>query len=102
MRDQPERPISPGGESLASFQRRVDARVSKLLVEHAGQTVVVVCHGGVISAASHGFIGSSMHGGLIRFEPENTSITEWVYRDEAEVRWVLARFNDASHLVGLD
>jgi probable phosphoglycerate mutase len=101
MRAEPERPISPGGESLVSFQGRVETRLEKLLADHAGRTVVVVCHGGVISAASHRFMGSSLDRGVARFEPANTSITEWVHRPEAEVHWLLARFNDASHAHGL-
>ena len=101
MREEPERPIAPGGESLAGFQVRVSARIEKLVAEHAGQRVVVVCHGGVISAANHGLMGSSMQTGRMRFEPENTSITEWVHRPEAEVRWLVRRFNDASHAHGL-
>jgi probable phosphoglycerate mutase len=102
MRDEPERPIAPGGESLVGFQRRVATRLEKLLVEHAGESVVVVCHGGVISAASHEWMSSTMHAGTMRFEPSNTSITEWIHRPDEPVRWKLARFNDASHALGLD
>ena len=100
MRGEPERPIAPGGESLAGFQRRVSARFEKLVPEHAGQSVVVVCHGGVISALNHGLMGSSMQRGVMRFEPENTSITEWVHRPQEEVRWLVRRLNDASHTRG--
>jgi probable phosphoglycerate mutase len=112
MRAEPERPMSPGGDSLSSFQARVDRRIAELAAEHEGKTIVIVCHGGVISAATHGLIGS---GGLHGFrpfylDPENTSITEWrrlaagadAPRDPAmggNVPWHLVRFNDAAHLV---
>ena len=55
-----------------------------------------MCHGGVISAATHRFMGNAMHSAPIRFQPENTSLTEIRGRD-GDPRWMLVRYNDASH-----
>jgi probable phosphoglycerate mutase len=101
MRSEPERPMSPGGESLKSFQVRVEARLEGLVREHAGQTVVIVCHGGVIQAVSLSMMSHGLHTKRpFRMEPENTSMTEWVLHAPDALRpgWVLVRFNDAAHL----
>ncbi len=98
MRAEPERPMSPGGESLSSFQARVERRLHQLVREHPGETCVLVCHGGVVSAATLAFLDRGMHQKRpFRLEPSNTSITEWV-RPAADASWLLVRFNDAAHL----
>ncbi len=98
MRAEPERPMSPGGESLSSFQARVERRLQQLVREHSGETCVLVCHGGVVSAATLAFLDHGMHRKRpFRLEPSNTSITEWV-RPAADASWLLVRFNDAAHL----
>ncbi|MFD2230891.1 histidine phosphatase family protein [Alkalimarinus sediminis] len=40
----------PEGETLDAFIARIDSHWSKLLDEHQGQHVLLVCHGGVIRA----------------------------------------------------
>ena len=98
MRAEPERPMSPGGESLSSFQTRVERRLHELVREHTGETCVLVCHGGVVSAATLAFLDHAMHRERpFRLEPSNTSITEWV-RPADDAPWLLARFNDTAHL----
>lgn len=101
MRAEPERPMSPGGESLTSFQARVEARLRRLIRDHEGQTAVVVCHGGVIGAASLALMSHAMHRPRsFRLQPENTSMTEWFLPDESgpDEVWVLVRYNDFAHL----
>ena len=96
---EPERPIAPGGESLVGFQRRVDRRLRRLVAEHEGQTMVVVCHGGVISAASLALMGLAHgHDRPFRLEPANTSITEWARPQDPDRPWVLVRYADAAHV----
>jgi probable phosphoglycerate mutase len=102
MTGEPERPMSPGGESLRSFQARVDRRIERLLEDHDGQTLVIVCHGGVISAVMLRMLGHALHVERpFRLETENTSLSEWLRPgDHARQpgRWVLVRYNDAAHL----
>lgn len=92
---EPDRPLSPGGESLSQFRGRVRGLLERLAATHDGRTVVAVCHGGVIgSSLSLGF------GAALDFLPVDidfTSITEW-RRDNGS--WHLARFNDVAHLRG--
>ena len=46
--DQLERAAIPGGESARQFRARLEPVVRRWLVQHQGQQVAVVCHGGVI------------------------------------------------------
>jgi broad specificity phosphatase PhoE len=91
---QPDVAPSPGGESLSVFRDRVERTVEQIAVEHEGQRVMLVCHGGVILHASLALLGIPPR----RLAPDiaHTSLTEWVRDNEG--RWLLARFNDAAHL----
>ena len=98
MRAEPDRPLSPGGESLRSFQARVTRAVAAIVEQYDGASVVVVSHGGFISGACHALLGTPGMGDTraFRLEPENTSLTEWHREDDGQ--WVLERYNDAAHL----
>jgi probable phosphoglycerate mutase len=97
----PDRPLSPGGESLVTFARRAVAAVDRVVAEHAGASIALVVHGGFIAAATlHllGFDESLLRGERTMWlDPENTSLTEW-HRDDQRRQWTLLRYNDAAHL----
>ena len=66
--------MAPEGESWAGFFVRVGEALLRAAADHAGETVVVVCHGGVIEGAFAAL------GGLPLRRPfdvrvENTSLT---------------------------
>jgi probable phosphoglycerate mutase len=42
--------LVPGSEGDDAFRARVQAAIGQILADHDGQTVAVVCHGGVINA----------------------------------------------------
>ena len=88
-----------GAEPWAEFVLRVGRELDRIVRDHAGETVVVVCHGGVIGAALSVFAELPLRQPF-RLHIANTSLTEW--RLEPDVRgverWTLARFNDAGHL----
>jgi probable phosphoglycerate mutase len=98
----PYLPWTAGAEPWAEFVLRVGRELDRLARDHAGGTIVVFCHGGVIGAALSVFAELPLRQPF-RLHIENTSITEW--RLEPDVRgvdrWTLARFNDAAHLEGL-
>jgi probable phosphoglycerate mutase len=102
--------MAPDGESWGSFFVRVGEALLRAAAEHAGQTVVVVCHGGVIEG-SFAALGQLPLRRSFDLRVENTSLTEWSYRpSEGDfgnaghrlARWRLDRFNDTAHLAGLD
>ena len=98
--DEPHRPIAPGGESLAEFQHRVGRALFAVADEAVGQSVLIVCHGGVIDGAFRSLLGYSHPVGLFSL---NTSITQFQRSADGDGphRWALVRYNDAGHLEGL-
>lgn len=96
----------PGSETWAEFGVRVGRVLHELADRHAGQTVLVACHGGVIEHSVVSLLGLGHHGELATFDVHNCSVTEWFRPDPEELwwrppgRWRLIRFNDAAHLDG--
>src|SRR5919108_868629 len=74
----PYEPICPGGESWAAFLVRAGGALRRLADEHAGQMVVVVCHGGVIDA-SFAALGQLALRKPFDIRIDNASITEWTW-----------------------
>jgi len=91
--------MAPGAESWADFMGRVGRSLWRLVDEHAGETIVVVCHGGVIEGSFMAFGNLPLHRSF-GLDTENTSLTEWELRPDDQRFWWLNRYNDASHLQG--
>lgn len=101
MAADPLAPIAPGGESLVDFHTRVAKALRRVAEVHAGRTVVIVCHGGVVASSFATFFGLPFDrpmGADVRVA--NTAVTEWRRYDEG--RWQLHRHNDHAHLLNLD
>jgi broad specificity phosphatase PhoE len=94
----PHHDVFPGGETTAQFHLRVGAAISRTVREHAGRTIVVACHGGVVDAAFRHLLRVAPTGSF-ELQTLNTSITE--FRRAPSGRWQLVRYNDAGHLAGL-
>lgn len=93
-------PLSPGGESGDEFSARVVSATNRVVSEHRGRTVWVVCHGGVIMvSAIYRWPGGHLDLTSIPASPANTSINEWYV--DANGNWRMARYNDHTHLVGI-
>ena len=95
-------PFAPGGESWVSFLARAGAALTTLVDRHPGETVVAVCHGGVIEASFYLAFELDGTGNRVSFAVLNTSITRWRHRREPDGtrRWRAVTFNDAGHLAG--
>jgi len=96
----PLRPIAPGGESWATFTLRVAHALHRITSEHAGKTIVVICHGGVIDSS---FIYFFRMPGMVvppaDFHTRNTSITHWERLNRGGRNlWRLNGYNDIAHL----
>lgn len=96
--EDPTVPTAPGGESWAGFLERVRAVLHDLVDQHAEETVVVACHGGVVEASLLEFLHMNGPYRYARFYTENASITEWSHQRQ---EWRLVRYNDTAHLSGL-
>ena len=87
----------PGGESLRQFHARVLGGLRELAERHAGRTIAVVTHGGVLDMMWRTAYGEPLDG-LRRCEIPNTGINR--------LRWqegmvVIDAWADAMHLEGL-
>ncbi|MBA2277081.1 MAG: histidine phosphatase family protein [Chloroflexia bacterium] len=94
-------PFAPGGESWGSFLLRTGIALNRLVRKHRGQTIVAVCHGGVLEASFFLAFGIGPTGNRVFFDPLNTSITHWRWgskRPSGLDTWTLVTFNDAGHL----
>ncbi len=84
----------PNGESPRSFNRRVVEALQRLVQQHAGQTVLVVTHGGVICNVLATWLGAGPDAWR-DWDPHNCaiSILRWDGR-----HWQPLSVNDISHL----
>lgn len=98
MEAEPDRVFAPAGESWNSFHERVRGTLGRLARDYTGQTVVAVCHAGVIMASLRVLLGIPHPGTGAQLRPTNTGLTEWEY-DAALDRWSLHGFNETSHLL---
>jgi probable phosphoglycerate mutase len=98
----PYREFSPGGESWATFLARACGALSRLVARYQDETVVAVCHAGVVEASFALAFGLGASATRVDCAPLNTSLTHWRHRPASagEPEWTLVSFNDASHLIG--
>lgn len=99
MQAEPDRVFAPSGDSWNSFHTRVGDLLARLVEEHQHQTVVAVCHAGVIMASMRLLLGVADPATGADMRPTNTGLTEWAH-DPATGRWTLHCFNDTAHLHG--
>ena len=98
-RRDPYRAFSPGGESWATFLARAGGALSRLVARYQDETVVAVCHAGVVEASFALAFGLGASGNRVDCAPLNTSLTHWRHRrTRGEPEWTLVSFNDADHL----
>jgi probable phosphoglycerate mutase len=100
MEAEPDRAFAPAGESWNSFHERVQRTLVRVARDHDGQTVVAVCHAGVIMASMRVLLGIPHPGTGAQLRPTNTGLTQWEH-DPSLDRWTLHSFNEAGHLLGL-
>jgi broad specificity phosphatase PhoE len=101
MAAEPERVFAPAGESWNSFHERVRGTLDRLAADHADETVMAVCHAGVIIASLRILLGVPVAGAVADIRPTNTGLTEWAY-DPTRGRWTLHAFNATPHLLALE
>jgi probable phosphoglycerate mutase len=95
----------PGAETWGEMSERVRRGIDTVAERHEGQTVVIVCHGGVIVHSMIRWLGlhpTALFGRRARLDPVNTSITEWRLDTALPAERLgavqLVRFNDHAHL----
>jgi len=81
------------GVDLPAFRRTVVAALEQIITRHAGESVVVSCHGGVINAFASHVLGTE---GLLVFEPAYTGISR--FRAARSGQRSVVSLNEAAHL----
>jgi probable phosphoglycerate mutase len=101
FRETPFRQVAPDGENWGQFVLRVTTALDRIIRQHEGKTIVIVCHGGVIGVSFLYFFGiGSLQYPQAGFDTDNTSITHWARRSVSgrSARWRLICYNDDMHL----
>lgn len=91
--------VIPKAERVARFRRRVTQRVKAIARANRGKTVLVVTHGGVITALLADWLKADFDRVLLNLQIDNTSVT---VVDETDARVRLLSINDTSHLTEKD
>lgn len=94
---EPDRQLSPGGDSWQSLQARTRETLAALAERHRGERVLAVTHAGFIVMSFLELFAVPRPGTRARVDPDFTSITEWEC-DDSKSTWRLVRFNDTAHL----
>ncbi len=96
---------APGWETWSEMGVRVQRALESLVDRHAGETVVVACHGGVVVQAMVHWLGLERVDTAERawMSPQNSSLTEWRFAanpyQKGTLPVELVRYNDHAHLV---
>ena len=88
---------APGGESLLQFQARVVDCAARLARSHAGQTIALVCHGGVLDSLYRAATGAALDAPR-SWQLGNASINRLLHTGQG---FTLVGWNDHAHLAGL-
>lgn len=97
----------PGGETWAEMAARVARGLDTVVDRHAGSTVVVACHGGVVLQSMLRWLGMDAvaMGSRAWLNPVNSSLTEWRFAANPflpdTLPLELVRYNDHAHLAHL-
>ncbi len=86
----------PRSESLSRFRKRVTERIRAIAKANHGKHVLVVTHGGVITALLSYWLDADFDALLLRLHIENTSLT---IVDLTEKRFRVWAVNDTTHLL---
>lgn len=93
-----------GCENWMEFVLRATSALHRIIHEHEGKRIMIICHGGIIETSFIYFFEMSL-ANLRRatVDTRHTSITHW---HKAEIAgfpsiWLLGRYNDTAHLDGI-
>ena len=85
----------PDGETLGELNERIVGALNRIADNHAGERVIVVTHGGVVTAFARYVLGVPQAAPR-RFDIGNTSLSLF-YRDDQR-GWMVRFLGDVSHL----
>lgn len=87
--------VIPKSEPIAKFRRRITRRVAEIAAQNDGKTILVVTHGGAITALLAEWLSADFDSLLLRLRIDNTSLTYVDFKGKAPR---LHAINDTRHL----
>ena len=87
--------VIPNAEKVGHFRKRVTDRLRQIALQNRGQTVLVVTHGGVITALLADWLKADFDRVLKGLQIDNTSLTFVEMTAKITKLWVI---NDTDHL----
>ena len=89
----------PGGETMQAFIERIRGAFERIAGNHAGGRVLVVTHGGVVTAFARHVLGIPAEAPR-RFDVDNTSLSCFYRHSEGEGEgdWMVRYLGDTAHL----
>jgi len=88
---------APGGERLDQFHARVVASAGRIAAAHGGQTIALVCHGGVLDCLYRAATGAALDAPR-SWVLGNAAINRLLHTPQG---FTLVGWNDCAHLDGL-
>ena len=92
-------------ETWSGMRERVRTSLERIAGAHAGETVVIACHGGVIAHAMMHHLDIAVDADVAWLVATNTSMTEFVLDESLDDwrrgRWGIVRFNDFAHVAAM-
>lgn len=89
----------PDGEKIENFQKRITRRIREIARQNTGKNVLIVTHGGAITALLAEWLDADFDDILLRLQIDNTSLT---IVDETDKRLFIRAINDTAHLSSKD
>lgn len=89
----------PEGEKIEKFRKRITGRIRQIALQNKGQDVLVVTHGGAITALLADWLDADFDDILLHLQIDNTSLT---IVDYTKKRYIVRAINDTAHLTSKD
>ena len=91
----PSECLIPNSEKIAHFRQRITGRVRAIARANRGKTVLIVTHGGAITALLADWLKADFDRILLNLHIDNTGL---IFVDETDKRVRLRAVNDTAHL----
>ena len=89
----------PNSEKISHFRKRITSRVREIAQQNEGKTVLIVTHGGAITALLADWLKADFDTLILHLQLDNTSLT---IAHETEKHLRLMAINDTAHLTAKD
>lgn len=94
---QPDFPIPGGGENLNNLSARIVGALLELVTQHPGESIAIVCHGGVLDVINHFVRNKPLHEQR-DFQVPNLGLNWITFTEKHLPSWQIEIWADTRHL----